>query len=87
MPELPEVEANRRAILKCVGSMVVSCTFPTEDLIVCEVADLADISRAILNKKIARIDRKGKLLWIELKGSKTVILFHFGMTGAFVLKV
>lgn len=46
---------------------------------------------SILNKFIKSIKRKGKYLWFELsdkKNTKVVVnlLFHFGMTGSFLIK-
>ena len=41
---------------------------------------------ALMKKKIKAVHRKGKQLWFEMEGSDIVILFHFGMTGSFVIE-
>jgi len=41
---------------------------------------------ALMKKTIKAVHRKGKQLWFEMEGSDIVILFHFGMTGSFVIE-
>jgi formamidopyrimidine-DNA glycosylase len=41
---------------------------------------------ALLGKKLKSIHRKGKQLWFELDGSDVSVLFHFGMTGSFIVE-
>lgn len=41
---------------------------------------------ALLNRKLVSACRKGKQIWLELDGNGPSVLFHFGMTGSFVVK-
>lgn len=41
---------------------------------------------ALLNKRVQGVKRKGKQLWIELGTNNVSVLFHFGMTGSFVIE-
>ena len=41
---------------------------------------------ALIKKTLKAVHRKGKQLWFEMVDSDVVILFHFGMTGSFVIE-
>lgn len=43
-------------------------------------------TRHILNKRLQSIRRKGKQLWFDFGPDHHALLFHFGMTGSFVIK-
>jgi formamidopyrimidine-DNA glycosylase len=40
----------------------------------------------LIDKTLESVHRKGKYMWFAFAGSKPAILFHFGMTGSFVVK-
>ena len=98
MPELPEVEANRRAFLRAVGlqeglssssSQTVTVTRvktcePFDD-IVCEGVSAAELRRALLGATVIAVMRKGKQLWAETSRTQSLLL-HFGMTGALIIE-
>ena len=97
MPELPEVEAARRLAQRhCAGS-TLKAVLATEsgggprdgqfdDIVIGEGLDAAQLAAALVGRKLATVKRKGKQLWFEMAGSGDHPLFHFGMTGAFVVK-
>ena len=41
---------------------------------------------ALMHRKLVTVHRKGKQLWFQMEGSDVAILFHFGMTGSFVIE-
>ncbi|NIM98752.1 MAG: bifunctional DNA-formamidopyrimidine glycosylase/DNA-(apurinic or apyrimidinic site) lyase [candidate division Zixibacteria bacterium] len=78
MPELPEVETIARGLQKViVGKRIkeVEAIFPG---IIRQDLDL--FKKAVAQKKIQEVRRRGKYLLLDLSGGKT-ILVHLGMTG------
>jgi len=92
MPELAEVETSRLSLLAAlhpissaqIVSIIPSSKNETEaknyDDIVCECS-LEELESALVGKTIVSINRKGKQLWMDMEGSGSSVLFHFGMTG------
>lgn len=63
------------------GYEVIASSFRIED------AKMEDVyTRHILNKRLQSIRRKGKQLWFDFGPDHHALLFHFGMTGSFVIK-
>ena len=81
MPELPEVETLvRGAKQKLVGKTIkeVKVSWPKA------VGDkVDDFVRAVLNKKIEGVERRGKLIILELSGDIT-LLTHLKLTGQLI---
>src|ERR1700746_3227639 len=94
MPELPEVETVARGLQESVaGRRILSVTLRKTDFI----DDPALIERELPGRRIARIERYGKFMLLQLSaadvdaapqatGSSTVLaeqalLVHLGMTG------
>lgn len=99
MPELPEVEAARCLVERhCGGSTLKAVsdlesgggprTGQFDDIVICEGVSAGELGAALVGRTLVAVRRKGKQLWFELGGSGTckAVLFHFGMTGAFVVK-
>lgn len=100
MPELPEVESARKFVhMHCAGHRITkvitreSGNGPRhglfDDIIYEDAKDPATEQKfidALEGKVLQAVKRKGKQLWLELKGSKTSVLIHFGMTGAIAIK-
>ena len=97
MPELPEVESARRlASQACTGLRVNDVKLFEQgggprnglfdDIVIGESKSIDDIKSVFIGKRVNSVNRKGKQLWFDLSGSAVSVLFHFGMTGAFVLK-
>eukprot|EP00466_Bigelowiella_natans_P010295 jgi/Bigna1/30233/gw1.12.192.1 len=87
MPELPECEAARRLVERnCVGRTIekVTVTGQFDDIIMDNLAP-GDIGQMLKGRRLDAVKRKGKNIWWELSGIGPSILFHFGMTGAFLI--
>ena len=80
MPELPEVEAARRLLMRsAVGRRIVSVR-AAPDAIVFQGVSPARVRRALLGRRIVAARRHGKHLWLELD-HRPWPCFHFGMSG------
>ncbi|XP_038717930.1 formamidopyrimidine-DNA glycosylase isoform X3 [Tripterygium wilfordii] len=85
MPELPEVEASRRAIeVHCLGKKIKR-SIVADDSKVIDGVSPSDFEAAILGKTIVSAHRKGKNLWLQLD-SPPFPSFQFGMAGAIYIK-
>ncbi|CAN6706890.1 unnamed protein product [Malus baccata var. baccata] len=85
MPELPEVEAARRAIEEhCVGKKIMKALI-ADDSKVIDGVSRADFEASLLGKTIVSAHRKGKNMWLCLD-SPPFPSFQFGMAGAVYIK-
>uniref|UniRef100_A0A9I9DGC4 Formamidopyrimidine-DNA glycosylase catalytic domain-containing protein n=1 Tax=Cucumis melo TaxID=3656 RepID=A0A9I9DGC4_CUCME len=85
MPELPEVEAARRAIEEhCIGKVIKKAVI-ADDTKVIDGVSPSDFEASLLGKTILSAHRKGKHLWLRLD-SPPFPAFHFGMAGAIYIK-
>ncbi|KAM1078033.1 hypothetical protein ACFX15_024646 [Malus domestica] len=85
MPELPEVEAARRAIEEhCVGKKITKALI-ADDSKVIDGVSRADFEASLLGKTIVSAHRKGKNMWLCLD-SPPFPSFQFGMAGAVYIK-
>ncbi|XP_022153475.1 formamidopyrimidine-DNA glycosylase isoform X2 [Momordica charantia] len=85
MPELPEVEAARRAIEEhCVGKMIKKALIADDPKVIDGVSP-SDFEASLVGKTILSAHRKGKHLWLRLD-SPPFPAFHFGMAGAIHIK-
>jgi formamidopyrimidine-DNA glycosylase len=80
MPELPEVEAARRAAAVVARGRRIVGVSVTEDSIVFERLPAAMIRRALLGRRVGAVRRHGKHLWFELD-RRPWLCVHFGMAG------
>ncbi len=80
MPELPEVEAARRAAQAVARGRRITDAHVANDPIVFEGVAPARIRRALLGRRVKAVRRHGKHLWLELDRRPWPCL-HFGMTG------
>ena len=96
MPELPEVEASRNLLSQaCCGLKIdfITCIEQGggprdgkfDDIVFSNISE-GDMKSALIGKTLVAVRRKGKQLWFEILNMDVAILFHFGMTGAFVLQ-
>ena len=97
MPELPEVESARRLVSEhCCGHEIIDVITEEQgggprtgsfDDIVHADRDADATELALRGRTVRAVHRKGKQMWFELSNpSESQPLFHFGMTGAFVVK-
>nr|XP_043634905.1 formamidopyrimidine-DNA glycosylase-like isoform X2 [Erigeron canadensis] len=85
MPELPEVEAARRAVREnCIGKKIVKAIVADDSKVIDGVSP-RDFESSLISKKIVDVHRKGKIMWIQLD-SPPFPSFHFGMAGAIYIK-
>uniref|UniRef100_A0A7N0TIJ4 Formamidopyrimidine-DNA glycosylase catalytic domain-containing protein n=1 Tax=Kalanchoe fedtschenkoi TaxID=63787 RepID=A0A7N0TIJ4_KALFE len=85
MPELPEVEAARRAIQDhCLGRIIKRAVIADDSKVIDSVS-FADFQTSILGKRLLSAHRKGKNMWIQLD-SPPYPSFQFGMSGAIHIK-
>ncbi|XP_059641020.1 formamidopyrimidine-DNA glycosylase isoform X2 [Cornus florida] len=85
MPELPEVEAARRAIADhCIGRKIKRSVI-SDDTKVIDAVLPSDFEASLLGKTIVAAHRKGKNMWLELD-SPPFPSFQFGMAGAIYIK-
>ena len=80
MPELPEVEAARRAAQMVAKGRRIVEAHVADDPIVFEGVAPARIRRALVGRRVEAVRRHGKHLWLELDRRPWPCL-HFGMTG------
>jgi formamidopyrimidine-DNA glycosylase len=84
MPELPEVETVRRDLV----AAVVGKTFGQATILVPKIVrplSVAAFVRAVAGKKITTVDRRAKVLLIQLTGDATIAI-HLKMTGQLIYK-
>lgn len=82
MPELPEVEAARKAALRHLKGRRVIEARCSQDSIVLSGVSSRRVEKALQGATIEGAGRFGKHLWFELD-RKPWPVFHFGMTGGF----
>uniref|UniRef100_A0A2P2L167 Formamidopyrimidine-DNA glycosylase n=1 Tax=Rhizophora mucronata TaxID=61149 RepID=A0A2P2L167_RHIMU len=82
MPELPEVEAARRAIEEnCLGKKIEKAIIANDTKVIDGVSP-SDFQAALLGKTLISALRKGKNLWLRLD-SPPFPSFQFGALLAF----
>jgi formamidopyrimidine-DNA glycosylase len=95
MPELPEVERCRGLVATCIGKKVTHCEVAETgggprhgriDTVVLEDEETNPISKVIVGRTLEGVGRKGKHIYWTLSGSGLQPIFHFGMTGGFVVE-
>lgn len=102
MPELPEVEAQRRLLHeRAVGSRIKAVVVTEQgggprdgefdDKVIAEGVTAGQLAAALEGAFILSAQRKGKQLWLELGEATTgpatrSLLIHLGMTGSVVVQ-
>ncbi|MEZ6194692.1 MAG: DNA-formamidopyrimidine glycosylase family protein [Planctomycetota bacterium] len=84
MPELPEVERGRRLAESVAAGRRIARVRCADDAIVYQKVSPARFRRALEGRRVVAVRRRGKQLWFEMDAPPHP-LFHFGMTGAFVV--
>ena len=85
---MPEVERARRLVdERIVGAVVLEVSRPVVDDKVFVDVEEGEFERALAGRAVVESARHGKQLWWRLRGDDAATpCFHFGMTGAFVLR-
>ncbi|KAJ1407975.1 Formamidopyrimidine-DNA glycosylase N-terminal domain-containing protein [Ochromonadaceae sp. CCMP2298] len=100
MPELPEVESSRKFVEQlCAGHVIHKLSIREQgggprdglfdDLIFEDGKDPANegvFYKALHQRTLKSVHRKGKQMWFEFADGGDSVLFHFGMTGSFAMK-
>jgi formamidopyrimidine-DNA glycosylase len=85
MPELAEVEAVRKQIVKSmVGHKIKDVVADETDRWLFAFVKIHDIRKALIGAKVKGAGRKGKYFWLELD-RKPWPIFHLGMSGNIAL--
>jgi formamidopyrimidine-DNA glycosylase len=95
MPELPEVEAANSLVSKYAIGKIITAIVSTEqgggprdglfDEIICDGSSSSCFQEVFVGRKLMCSKRVGKYMYWELSGSGRSPVFHFGMTGNFIL--
>lgn len=82
MPELPEVETIRRDLAdKIVGTKIKAVTVNLKRLVTSDYDTFID---TLIGNSITALNRRGKLLMVELKKGEYTLLVHLKMTGQLI---
>ncbi|CAI8611836.1 unnamed protein product [Vicia faba] len=85
MPELPEVEAARKAVEEnCTGKKITKCIVADDSKVIDSVSH-SEFEASVIGKTIVAARRKGKNMWLQLD-SPPFPSFQFGMAGAIYIK-
>lgn len=86
MPELPEVEVVRRGLERLVvGETIARAAVFHPRSVRRHVAGAADFEATLAGRRIQRVARRGKYLWLALD-SGDALLTHLGMSGQLLVK-
>lgn len=82
MPELPEVETQRRSLEHALVSKSITKIQTTDAKLF--IGGIEKFRKNLVNQKIQAIDRRGKFLIFRLSNEQ-IFVSHFRMTGHFLL--
>ena len=80
MPELPEVETVRKSLEEKISGLTIIDVDVYLDKIIKEPKSINIFRSEIIGKKIERLDRRGKYLFLHLS-DRYVMVIHLRMTG------
>jgi formamidopyrimidine-DNA glycosylase len=82
MPELPEVETQRRRVQRWLKGRRLAAVTVADDPVVLAGLSPRGLANALRGRRVEAVRRRGKHLWLELD-RRPWLAFHFGMTGWF----
>ena len=82
MPELPEVETQRRRVQRWLKGRRLAEVTVADDPVVLAGLSPRGLADALRGRRVKAVRRRGKHLWLELD-RRPWLAFHFGMTGWF----
>jgi formamidopyrimidine-DNA glycosylase len=82
VPELPEVESQRRRLQRWLKGRRITAVHVMDDPVVLVGAVPRAVAAAVRGRRVKGVHRRGKHLWLELD-RRPWLAFHFGMTGWF----
>ncbi len=81
MPELPEVEVVRRGLAQWVeGRTIETVEVRHSRAVRAHLPGAKDFSARLLGRTIAKVNRRGKYMWLTLDDEQAVVV-HLGMSG------
>ena len=83
MPELPEVETIRRALLKALPGRKITETNVRESRLRWPV-DVEKVNRMVTDQVVKTVERRAKYLLIQLSNESSLVV-HLGMSGQLLL--
>ncbi len=89
MPELPEVEVVRAGLAPAVtGAVVLAVEARDPRALTRHVGTPADFEARLTGRRITGTARRGKFLWMPLRGSGApeAVMVHLGMSGQMLLR-
>jgi formamidopyrimidine-DNA glycosylase len=81
MPELPEVETVCRAMRHALQGKRITHVEVVRDAIVFSSFTPKAIEKALLNRTVREVGRRGKFFWLILDGEGPTVFGHLGMSG------
>lgn len=86
MPELPDVEIQRRFVERhAKGRVFASVEIVDAEKILTGTSG-RELQRELKGQRIVKTERLGKYLFTYLSGGDEILIFHFGMTGYLVFQ-
>ena len=87
MPELPEVEVVRAGLQPAVtGARVAGVTVHDERALTRHPSSVTDFEARLTGRVLEGAARRGKFLWLPLRGSTDAVVGHLGMSGQLLLR-
>ncbi|MGF3055494.1 bifunctional DNA-formamidopyrimidine glycosylase/DNA-(apurinic or apyrimidinic site) lyase [Microbacterium sp. YY-01] len=88
MPELPEVEVVRLGLAPAlVGATITAVSVFDERSLKRHVGPAADFVERLEGADIDAVVRRGKFLWMPIRGRAEAIVGHLGMSGQLLLRM
>lgn len=81
MPELPEVETVCRVMRHALQGKRITQVEVVRDTIVFASYSPKAIEKALLDRTVRAVGRRGKLFWLTLDGEGPTLFGHLGMSG------
>jgi formamidopyrimidine-DNA glycosylase len=81
MPELPEVETVCRVMRRALEGRRIVRVEVVEDPIVFSGVPVREIEKALRDRVVDHVGRRGKTFWVALRGPGPTLFGHLGMSG------
>lgn len=81
MPELPEVETIRRGLNRRVAGRQIVGVVGGGRVLRHNPGGIADLQAFLVQQTIAPLQRRGKFMWMPLRGQDYCLVIHLGMSG------
>ena len=82
MPELPEVEHARKCLARWLTGATIAKVRVVDDRILDEAVSSVRVVKALANRTVTSVERRGK--WLRIVLDRGFVFSHLGMTGKWV---